>query len=53
MADGNATTGTVCYHCNQSLTRPDIDVRTSTIPAMLGCSGLAPSQAALVKETQQ
>ncbi|KZP02265.1 hypothetical protein FIBSPDRAFT_808865, partial [Athelia psychrophila] len=50
MADTNVTTGTVCYHCNQSLTRPDINIRTSPIHTIFGCGGLAPSQATLVNE---
>ncbi|KZP34320.1 hypothetical protein FIBSPDRAFT_1035387 [Athelia psychrophila] len=47
----NAPTSPVCYHCAQSLTRPDINIRSSSIPATLGCNGLAPSQVLAVEQT--
>ncbi|KZP27316.1 hypothetical protein FIBSPDRAFT_818473, partial [Athelia psychrophila] len=51
--DANGTIYVVCHHCNRStpLTRPDIDIRASSIPDTLGCTGLTPSQAAAVNET--
>lgn len=43
----------VCHHCDRStpLTRPDINIRASSIPDTLGCTGLSPSQATAVDET--
>ena len=51
MADANTDVSTACYHCHHSLTRPDIELRASSIPATLGCNGLAPSQIAADNET--
>ncbi|KZP31858.1 hypothetical protein FIBSPDRAFT_723772, partial [Athelia psychrophila] len=50
--DANVEICIVCHHCDQStsLTRPDINVRASSIPHTLGCAGLAPSQVAVVNE---
>ncbi|KAF7970404.1 hypothetical protein HWV62_24205 [Athelia sp. TMB] len=53
MADvhANTTRIAVCRHCNQLLSRPDIEIRASVIPDTLGCHGLGPSQAVVVEET--
>ncbi|KZP01962.1 hypothetical protein FIBSPDRAFT_846196 [Athelia psychrophila] len=52
--DTDANVSVVCHHCGHptSLTRPDINIRASSVPDALGCaSRLAPSQAAAVNET--
>lgn len=51
--DGYGEICIVCHRCDQSmhLTRPDIRIRASSIPHMLGCNGLASSQAAVVNKT--
>lgn len=51
--DPDATVSVVCHHCDRSisLTRPDINIRASSIPDTLGCTALTPSQAAAVYET--
>lgn len=51
--DAHATISVVCPHCDQpmSLERPDIKLRPSSAPVMLGCRGLAPSEVAAVNDT--
>lgn len=49
LVDADAPISLVCYHCKQSLTRPDIKVRPSSIPATLGSHGFASSQVTVVE----
>ncbi|KAF7974213.1 hypothetical protein HWV62_13187 [Athelia sp. TMB] len=51
--DVTETLSIVCYHCNQStsLTRPDVNIRASSIPDVLGSNGLLPDQAVAVQGT--
>ncbi|KZP01907.1 hypothetical protein FIBSPDRAFT_809134, partial [Athelia psychrophila] len=52
--DADENVSVICHHCGHptSLTRPDINIRASSVPNVLGCaSRLAPSQVAAVNET--